>query len=63
MVSLPKQGVARATISRMITRIISEHKLQEITIKRRNSKNGYATPYKIYGPQEVIQVTERRSAR
>ena len=27
--SLPKQGVAMATISRWITRIIGEHKLQE----------------------------------
>ena len=40
-VSLPKQGVAMATISRRITRIIGEHKLQGIKIKRRNSKNGY----------------------
>ena len=37
-VSLPKQGVAMATISRRITRIIGEHKLQGITIKRGNSK-------------------------
>ena len=43
-----------ATISRGITRIIGEHKFQGITIKRRNSKNGYTTPYEIYGPQEVI---------
>ena len=49
-VSLPKQGVAMTTINRTITRIISEHKLQGITIKRRNSKNGYTTPYEIYGP-------------
>ena len=34
-VSLPKQGIAMATISRRIIRIIGEHKLQEITIKRR----------------------------
>ena len=54
-VSLPKQGVALATISRRITRIISEHKFQGITIKRRNSKNVYTTPYEIYGPQEVIK--------
>ena len=53
-VSLPKQGVAMATISRMITRIIGEHILQGIMIKRRNSSNGY-TPYEIYGPQEVIK--------
>ena len=31
-VTLPKQGVAMATISRRITRIIGEHKLQGITI-------------------------------
>ena len=49
-VSRPKQGVAMATISRRITRIIGEHKLQGITIKRRNSNNGYTTPYEIYGP-------------
>ena len=47
-VSLPKQGVAMATISRRITSIICEHKLQGITIKRRNSNNGYTTPYEIY---------------
>ena len=28
--------------------------MQGITIKRRNSKNGYTTPYEIYGPHEVI---------
>ena len=55
LVSLPKQGVAMATISRRITRIIGEHKLQGITIKRRNSMNGYTTPYEIYGPHEVIK--------
>ena len=49
--SIPKQGVAMATISRTITRTNGEHKLQGITIKRWNSKNGYAAPYKIYGPQ------------
>ena len=54
-VLLPKQGVAMATISRRITRIIGEHKLQGITIKRINSKNGYTTPYEIYGPHEVIK--------
>ena len=51
------------TISRRIRRIIGEHRLQEITIKRRRSKNGYTTPCEIYGyttpceicgPQEVI---------
>ena len=54
-VSLPKQGVAVATISQRITRIIGEHKLQGITVKRRNSKNDYTTPYEIYGPHEVIK--------
>ena len=54
-VSLPKQGVAMATISRRITRIIGEYKLQRITIKRRKSKNGFTTPYEIYGPHEVIK--------
>ena len=53
-VSLPNQSVAMATISRRITRIIGE-KLQGITMKRRNSKNGYTTPYEIYGPHEVIK--------
>ena len=56
-VSLPKQGVAMATISRRrrITRIIGEPHLQGITIKRRNSKNGCTTPYEIYGPHKVIK--------
>ena len=54
-VSLPKPGVAMATISRRITKIIGEHKLQGLTIKRRNSTNGYTTPYDIYGPHEVIK--------
>ena len=54
-VSLPKQGVAITTISRRISRIIGEHKLLGITIKRRNSKNGYTTPYEIFGPLEVIK--------
>ena len=54
-VLLPQQGVAMATINRRITKIIGEHKLQGITIKRRNSKNGYTTPYEIYGPHEVIK--------
>ena len=54
-VSLPKQSVAMATISRKITRIIGEEKLQGITMNRRNSKNGYTTPYEIYGPHEVIK--------
>ena len=44
-----------ATISRRITRIIGEQKFQGITIKSRNSKNGYTTPYEIYGPHEVIK--------
>ena len=39
-VSLPKQGAAMTTISRRITKIISERRLPEITIKRRRSKNG-----------------------
>ena len=43
-VSLVKQGIAMATISRRMTRIIGEHKLQRITIKRMNSKKGYTTP-------------------
>ena len=30
--------------------------MQEKTIKRRHSRNGYITPYKIHGPQEVIKV-------
>ena len=54
-VSLQKQVVAMATISRRIARIIVEHKLQGITIKRRNSQNGNTTTYEIYGPQEVIK--------
>ena len=54
-VSLQKQGVALATLSRRITKFTAEHKLQGITIKRRNSKNGYTIPYEIYGPQEVIK--------
>ena len=29
--------------------------MQGITIKRRTSKNGYTTPYEIYGPHEVIK--------
>ena len=33
-VSLPKQGVTMPTISRRITRIIDEHKLKGITIKK-----------------------------
>ena len=37
------------------TRIICEHELQGITIKRRNSKNGCTTPYELYGPHEVIK--------
>ena len=54
-VSLLKHGVEMATISRRITRIIGEHELQGITIKRWNSKNGYTTPYEICGPQEMIK--------
>ena len=44
-----------ATISRRITRIVCEHKLQGITIQRRNPKNDYTAPYEIYGPHEVIK--------
>ena len=29
--------------------------MQGITIRRWNSKNGYTTPYEIYGPHEVIK--------
>ena len=57
---LPKQGVALATISWRITRIIGEHKLQGITIKRQNSTNGYSTLYEIYastgGDQEQVTI-------
>ena len=42
-------------ISRKITKIISECRLPEITIKRRRSKNGFTTPFEIYGSQEVIK--------
>ena len=34
-VSLPKQGAATTTISRRITKIVSECRLPEITIRRR----------------------------
>ena len=50
-VSLPKQGAAMITISWRITKIISERRLPEITIKRRLSKNGFTTPFEIYGSQ------------
>ena len=43
------------TISQRITKIISECRLPEITIKRRSSKNGFTTPFKIYGSREVIK--------
>ena len=43
------------TISRKITKIISETGLQEITIKRRCSKNDFTTPFEIYGSQEIIK--------
>ena len=42
-------------MSRRITKIIGELWLPEITIKRRRSKNGFTTPYEIYGSQEVIK--------
>ena len=54
-VSLPKQGAAKTTISRRITKIISVSRLQETTIKRRRSKNGFTAPFEIYGSQEVIK--------
>ena len=54
-VSLPKQGAAMTTISRRITKIISERRLPEKTIKRRPSKNGFTTPFEIYGLQELIK--------
>ena len=54
-VSLPKQGAAMTTISQRITKIISECRLPETTIKRRRSKNGFTTPFEIYGSQEVIK--------
>ena len=44
------------TTSQRITISGSELRLQEITTKRRYSRNGYTTPYEIYGPQEVIKV-------
>ena len=43
------------TISWRITKIISERRLPEITIKRRHSKNGFTTPFDIYISQEVIK--------
>ena len=55
LVSLPKQGAAMTTISWRITKIISEHRMPEITIQRRHSKNGFTTPFEIYGSQEVIE--------
>ena len=54
-VSLPKQGAAMTTISRRITKFISERRLLEIMIKRRRSKYGFTTPFEIYGSQEVIK--------
>ena len=54
-VSLPNQSAAVTTISRRITKIISEHRLPEITIKRRRSKNDFTTPFEIYGLHEVIK--------
>ena len=55
LVLLPKQGSAMTRISRRITKIISERRLPEITIKRRHSKNGFTTPFEIYDAQEVIK--------
>ena len=43
------------TMSGRITKIISELRLQEITIKRRRSKNEFTTPFEIYVLQEVIK--------
>ena len=60
-VSLPKQGVAKVTIRRRITRIIRGHKLQGITIKRRTQKTAKTKPFEIYGPQEVIKTLSDRS--
>ena len=54
-VSFPKHDAAMTTISQRITKIISERRLLEKKIKRRHSKNGYTTPYEIYGSQEVIK--------
>ena len=54
-VSIPKQGITMATVSRGITRIIGEHKMQGIMIKRINSKNCYTTPCEMYGPHQVIR--------
>ena len=54
-VSLPKQGAAITTISRRITKIICEHRLPEIMIMRRHSKNGFTTSFEIYGSEEVIK--------
>ena len=34
---------------------MGERRLPEILVKRRSSKNGFKTPYKIYGTQEVIK--------
>ena len=52
---IPKQGAAITTISHNITKIISECRLLEIMINRRHSKNGFTTPFEIYGFQEVIK--------
>ena len=54
-VSLPKLGAAMTTIRRRITKLIGECRFLEIMIKRRRSKNGYTTPYEIYGSHEVIK--------
>ena len=44
-----------STISQWIIKIISERRLPEITTKGRNTKNGFTTPFEIYGSQEVIK--------
>ena len=48
-VSFSKQDTAMTTISRRITKIVSDRRLPEIMIKRRRSKNGFTTPFDIYG--------------
>ena len=55
-VSLPKKDVEMTKMSQRITRIVGERRVQGITIKRRHSRNGYTTPYEIYGPHEVIKI-------
>ena len=49
----PVSPEPKSLSNRVHTRMIGDNKLRRITIKRRNSKNGYTTPYEIYCPQEV----------